>query len=72
MIGNKPVFFKDWFGKGVTKVKHLLGNDNNTFLSLNDFCLNYNLNVRPLSFYGIVAAVKSLRNSTWQISKGSI
>ena len=71
-IGNKPVFSKDWLGKGVTKVRHLLGNDNNIFLSLNDFCLKYNLNVRPLSFYGIVTAVKSLRNSTWQISKDII
>ena len=71
-IGNKPVFFKDWLGKGVTKVRHLLGNDNNTFLSLNNFCLKYNLNAHPLSFYGIVAAVKSLRNSTWQISKDII
>ena len=71
-IGNKPVFFKDWLGKGVTKVRHLLGNDNNTFLPLNDFCLKYNLNVRPLSFYGIVAAVKFLQNSTWQISKDII
>ena len=71
-IGNKPVFFKDWLGKGVTKVRHLLGNHNNTFLSLNDFRLKYNLNAHPLSFYGIVAAVKSLRNSTWQISKDII
>ena len=48
-IGNKPVFFKDWLGKGVTKMRHLLGNDNNTFLSLNDFCLKYNLNRRSPS-----------------------
>ena len=71
-MGNNPVFSKDRLGKGVTKVRHLLGNDNNTFLSPNDFCLKYNLNVRPLIFYGIVVAVKSLRNSTWQISKDII
>ena len=59
-------------GNCVTKVRHLLGNDNDTFLSLNDFCLKYNLNACPLSFYGIVAAIKSLRNSTWQISKDII
>ena len=25
-IGNKPVFYKDWNLKGITKVKHLYGN----------------------------------------------
>ena len=42
-IDNKPVFFKEWFAKGITTVKHLLRMGTNIFLSLNDFCQKYNL-----------------------------
>ena len=38
-IANKTVFLKNWFSKGITRVKHLLGPDN-TFLSLNDFAVS--------------------------------
>ena len=47
-------------------MKHLLGSDN-SFLSLNDFCCKYEIDPRPLSFYGLISAVKSLRsNSNFQ------
>ena len=59
-IANKTVFFKNWFIKGITRVKHLLGPDNN-FLSLNDFRCKYGIDPRPLSFYGLISVVKSLR-----------
>ena len=49
-IANKTVFLKSWFLKGITRVKHLLG-PNNTFLSLNDFCCKYEIDLRPLTFY---------------------
>ena len=35
-IENKPVFYKEWHTKGVTKVKHLM-DDNGNFLSLPAF-----------------------------------
>ena len=41
-------------------MKHLLGQDNN-FLSLNDFHCKYEIDPHPLSFYGLISAVKSLR-----------
>ena len=44
-------------------MKHLLG-PNNTFLSLNDFCCKYEIDLRPLSFYGLISAVKSLRSDS--------
>ena len=44
-------------------MKHLLGPDN-TFLSLNDFCCKYEKDPRPLSFYGLTSAVKSLRSDS--------
>ena len=41
-------------------MKHLLGPDNN-FLSLNNFRCKYEIDSHPLSFYGLISAVKSLR-----------
>ena len=62
-IANKSVFLKNWFSKGITRVKHLSGPDN-TFISLNDFCCRYEIDLRPLSFYGLISAVKSLRSDS--------
>ena len=45
-------------------VKHLLGPDNDTFLSLKDFRLKYDLDPPPLTFYGLISAVKSLRTKS--------
>ena len=41
-IGNKPVFYEDWYLKGITKVKHLYGYSAD-LLSWTDFQNNYNL-----------------------------
>jgi len=59
-IANKTIFFQNWFNKGITRVKHLMGSDNN-FLSLSDFRCKYEIDPRPLSFYGLISAVKSIR-----------
>ena len=59
-IENKPIFYKDWFIKGVKNVKHLM-DDSRNFLSLTVFQNKYNLKVRPLAFYGLISAVKLLK-----------
>ena len=51
-IANSPVFYKEWFLKGITKVKHLL--------SLTAFQNKHDMRVRPLTFYGIISAIKFL------------
>ena len=62
-IENKPIFFKDWCSKGITKVKHLQKPEYNSYLSLKEFQLKYDLNAAPLRFYGVISAVKELGNS---------
>ena len=47
-IKNRPVFYKDWFNKGIRKVKDLKDSNNN-FLSLTEFQSKYNLPTCPLS-----------------------
>ena len=61
-IDNKPIFLKEWFEIGISKVKHLQsGNDN--FLTLKDFAFKHDLRVRPLSFFGSLSAVKQIRKN---------
>ena len=63
-LENKPIFFKDWCSKGITKVKHLQIPESNNYLSLTEFQQKYDLNVPPLSFYGIISAVSKRRMTT--------
>ena len=58
-IQNKPVFYKDWLVKGM-QVKHLMDESSN-FFSLAAFQIKYNLQVRPLTFFGLISAVNRLR-----------
>ena len=61
-IGNKPVFYKDWYLKGITKVKYLYGNSAD-LLSWTDFQNKYNLKVQPPTYFGIVSAINRLSKS---------
>ena len=63
-IENNPIFFKDWCSKGIIKVKHLQKPECNSYLSLKEFQLKYDLNAAPLRFYGLISAVKALGNSS--------
>ena len=60
-IGVGPlIFYKEWYLKGITKVKHLKDEDNN-FYTLSDFQNKYSLNARPLAYYGVVPALNVRR-----------
>ena len=61
-MGNKPVFYKDWYSKGITKVKHLYDNSAD-LLSWSDFQNKYNLKFQPLTYFGIVSAINRLNKS---------
>ena len=62
-IGDKPIFFKDWSEKSIPKVKDLQMTGNNGFLPLNALASKYDIKPRPLGFYVLVSAVKSLRKT---------
>ena len=47
-IDNCPLFYQEWFDRGITKVKHL----KNAFLSLAEMKRKYTLNFCPLKYYG--------------------
>ena len=60
-VENRPVFYKDWFLKGITKVEHLM-DDSGKFISLTgtSFQTIHNLTVHPLTFLGIISSIKLL------------
>jgi len=70
-IGNKPVLFKGWLAKGITKAKQLQKLDSSNYLSLNEFRSKYSLNARPLSLYGMISAVKLLGQSKTTAAGGT-
>ena len=60
-INNAPVFCNNWLTQDITKVKHLMDENSLNFFSLGHFQNRYNIRVKPLMFFGIVSAVKSLQ-----------
>ena len=61
-INDSPIFFKEWYHKGITKVKHLR-NREGKFLTLPEFLNKYNIKVQPLVYCGILSALKTLCNT---------
>ena len=60
-INNCPIiFYREWFDRGVTKVKHLKDASNN-FSSFAEMQRKYSLNFCPLKHYGLLSTLKSLR-----------
>ena len=59
-VENRPVFFKEWFLKGITTVEHLM-DDSGKFLSLTAFHTTHNPTVWPLTFLGIVSLIENLQ-----------
>ena len=53
-IDKKPVFYSSWYKSGVTKISHLL-DENNRFLSRSDFQQKYGLSVNFLMYNGLLA-----------------
>ena len=58
-IDGKPVFYASWYGKGVTKIHHLL-NESGNFLSRSDFQRKYGLAVDFLTYNGLLSAIPNL------------
>ena len=56
-INNSPVFYKQWFDKGVRFVNDLLDN-NGKFLSFNDFQKKYNIMTNFVHYYGLCKSIK--------------
>ena len=59
-VGNKPIFYKKLFLKGISKVKHIM-RDYNKFFSFAEVSNFYNIQIQPLTIFGLVSSVRSIR-----------
>ena len=57
-INDNPIFYKEWYRKGIIKVKHLRNRDENS-LTLAEFQSKYNIKVQPLVYCGINFCTKN-------------
>ena len=62
-IENKPVFDKNLFSLGISKVKYFVKEQHN-FLSHTDFIEKYNCQFQPLKYFGLVSVLKQVKNSS--------
>ena len=58
-IGNKGVFYKTWYDKGIYIIEDVL-NNNNELLKYNDLCEKLNKQINYLEYHGLVANLKPL------------
>ena len=60
-VGKKPIYYKSWSAKGIQNVRHLM-RDKSKFLSFTEFKERFEIKTNFLTFYGVVSAIKNLRN----------
>ena len=58
MIDGKPVFYRCWFEKHITRVQDLLDNNGN-FLSFNQFSEQYQLKTPFTLYFGLISSIPS-------------
>ena len=56
LIGGKPFFIREWFSKGIFRIKDLL-NENGKFLSFQDFQRKFDCRTNFLNFYQVINAI---------------
>jgi len=54
---KKPVFYSNWYHKGVTHLKHLVVESEYRFISWEEFVDTYNIKCTFLQFYSILCAI---------------
>ena len=62
---DKPIFYKNWYQSGISRVNQFIKVEPNLFFSRTEFEHMHNINVCPLAFCGIISTLKALwRNQT--------
>ena len=56
LVDGKPIFFSEWFKKGIISIKDLL-NENDNFLTFDEFSLKYSCKTNFLQYYQVISAV---------------
>ena len=56
LVDGKPIFFSEWFKKGIISIKDLL-NENGNFLTFDEFSLKYSCKTNFLQYYQVISAI---------------
>ena len=59
-IMDKPIFYKNWYQSGISRVNQFIKVEPNLFFSRTEFEHMHNINVCPLAFCGIISTLKAL------------
>jgi hypothetical protein len=62
MIGNKSIFYKDWFEKGVRSINDLI-NEAGIYLTLDQFQGKKQIVVNLFNYKSIVSAIRQAQRS---------
>ena len=71
-VENKPIFYKQWYTKGIRTIEDLL-TENGSFLTFHQFVNKYNVNSNFLKYYGILSAIPAQwKNNLLQVNREDI
>jgi len=56
LVGKKPVFYKNWYDAGITKISDL-PNQNQDFLEWHELAITFNIKVPFTTYFGLVNAI---------------
>ena len=56
LVDRKPIFFSEWFKKGIISIKDLL-NENGNFLTFDEFSLKYSCKTNFPQYYQVISAI---------------
>ena len=56
-IGDKPIFYRSWFEKGIRNVHHLMS-DNGSFFQYDQFKRKFDINTDFITYTGCIRAIK--------------
>ena len=56
LVNDKPIFYRKCYDKGIIKIRDIL-NEDNTFLSYNEFCIKYGYNIDWVTYFGLIEAI---------------
>ena len=65
-IGNKTIYYKDWYNCGIRIVDDLI-NSQNTFMNANELEANYGVKNMFLKLQGVIASIKKFQRNSRQI-----
>lgn len=67
LVDGKPIFFSEWFNKGILSINHLL-NESGNVLTFYEFRDKYSCKSNFLQYYQVVSAIPK---RLWSLAKGS-